>query len=245
MQHGSDPALQPPSKRRIVERAASLDREGASSAAADLLAPSLGRRGIGASNSVPSGLHLGLPSEADELSDTFRRPIPTSHSMTGRSDSILSSSSATKLSKLALYDAESSLLQAAFEESLRLVQALAESSDGSTVAVEAAEQLGLGVAGEAAAVSDRLATWQSYARHAWAEHNALQHKWEEMREMQSRYPDAPADEGAGRRTNGSAHHAGQAHAHVGAPQRRHLTLSMAGLCESSDEDDEEGSSDEW
>jgi hypothetical protein len=237
VQHGSDPALQPPSKRRIIERAASLDRE-------DLLTPSLGRRGIGASNSVPSGLHLGLPSDSDDLSDNMRRPIPTSHSMNGRSDSILSSSSASKLSKLALYDAEASLLQAEFEESLRLVQALAESPDGSTVAIEAAEQLGLGVAGEAAAASDRLATWQSYARHAWAEHNALQHKWEEMREMQSRYPDAPADE-TGRRVNGHPHHAGQAHAHVGAPQRRHLTLSMAGLCESSDEDDEEGSPDEW
>jgi hypothetical protein len=233
-----------PFKRRIIERAASLEREGASAAAADLLAPSSGRRGIGASNSVPSGLHLGL-NEPDELSENGRRAIPTSHSMIGRSDSILSSSSATKLSKLALYDAEASLLQAAFEESLRLVQALAESKDGSTVAVEAAEQLGLGVAGEAATASDRLATWQSYARHAWAEHNSLQHKWEEMREMQSRYPDAPADDG-GRRANGHTHHAGHGPSHAqNAPQRRQLTLSMAGLCESSDEDDEEGSSDEW
>jgi len=39
-----------------------------------------------------------------------------------RTDSILSSPSATKLTKLALHDAESSMLQAAFGESLRYVQ---------------------------------------------------------------------------------------------------------------------------
>ena len=131
------------------------------------------------------------------------------------------------------------MLQAAFEDSLRNVQALAEAPDGSAIAAEAALQLGLSTACDVHGGADELLTWQSYARHAWAEHNALQHKWEEMREMQSRYPDTPTEE-AGRRVNGNGHTI-----HGGAAHRRHLTLSMAGLCESSEEDDEEHSSDEW
>ena len=37
--------------------------------------------------------------------------------------------------------------------------------------------------GEAGGAADTLATWQSYARHAWSEHNALQRKCAELREL--------------------------------------------------------------
>ena len=79
--------------------------------------------------------------------------------------------------------------------------------------------------------------------HGASSHLPPVNRWAELRELLSRYPDAPAppDAQAGRRLNGASSPVGQ------QPSRRQLTLSMAGLCESHEAGDEEAhaSSDEW
>mmetsp|Transcript_7442 Transcript_7442/g.24342 ORF Transcript_7442/g.24342 Transcript_7442/m.24342 type:complete len:466 (-) Transcript_7442:191-1588(-) len=235
-----------PSVRAQVKRTASLDRRTASldrENPSPRGLPKVASWNAPRSISVPSSLHLGNAVGGGAVPVS---PAAEERALFGvaRNDSLASrSSSATRLSKTVACDVEASLVRMAYAESLGYVQTLAEAPLGSSAAAEAAEQLGLDVVGEAGGAADTLATWQSYARHAWSEHNALQRKWAELRELLSRYPDAPAppDAQAGRRLNGASSPVGQ------QPSRRQLTLSMAGLCESHEAGDEEAhaSSDEW